>query len=75
MTTDWKTDPSCFSNIVDAIKNSGLRHSLTKLDISDNQTLNEGVVRKLLNANGMTNISVIYSEPEEELPICEIWDY
>ena len=44
--TDWKTAPSCFSHIVDAIDNSELRHSLTKLNIYQIQTLkktrNEG---------------------------------
>ena len=75
VTIDWKIHQSCFSNIVHAIGNSGLRHSLTKLDISDNQTLSKEIVQKLLNANGMTNISVIYSESEELLPVCEILDY
>ena len=63
VTTDWKTDPSCFFNIIDAIGNSGLRHSLSILDISDNQTLNKEVVKKLLKANGMNSIWVNYSQP------------
>ena len=63
LTTDWKTDPSCFSNIVDAIGSSGLRDSLTKLSIYDNQTLDKAKVQELLNAKGMTHILVELESP------------
>ena len=68
LTTDWMSDPSCFSHIVDAISNSGLRHSLTKLSIGYNQTLDKAKVQDLLNAKGMAHISVVeeYSYPSSE---------
>ena len=62
-TTDWKTDPSCFSHIVDAIGNSGLRHSLTKLSIAYNQTLDKAKVQDMMNVKGMAHISVVEEEP------------
>ena len=63
LTTNWITDPSCFSNIVDAIGGSGLRHSLTKLGIGSNPTLDKAKVQGLLNAKWMTHISVVTEEP------------
>ena len=39
LTTDYISEPSSFSHIVNAIGSSGLRHSLTKLGIYENQTL------------------------------------
>ena len=59
LTTDWKVDPSCFSNIVDAIGSSGLKQSLTKLGIYSNQTLKKKEVQELLNDNGMGHIEVV----------------
>ena len=59
LTTDWKADPSCFSNIVDAICNSGLKSSLTKLNIYYNETLKKQKVKELLNENGMGHIKVV----------------
>ena len=59
LSTDWISDPSCFSNIVDAISNSGLRRSLTKLSIDDNPTLDKSKVQKLLNAKGMARVSAV----------------
>ena len=59
LTTDWKDDPSCFSNIVDAISSSGLKNSLTKLGIYENQTLKKKKVQELLNVNGMEHIKVV----------------
>ena len=59
LTTDWKDDPSCFSNIVDAISSSGLKSSLTKLGIYENQTLKKQKVEELLNENGMGHIEVV----------------
>ena len=64
LTTDWISDPSCFSHIVDAISNSGLRHSLTKLDICWNPTLDKTKVQKLLNAKGMAHILVVEEYPD-----------
>ena len=61
--TDWKTDPSSFSHIVDAIGSSGLRHSLTKLSIGLNQNLDKTKVQELLNAKGMAHISVVLESP------------
>ena len=63
LTTDWKADPSAFSHIVDAISKSGLRHSLTKLDISYNPTLYKSKMQGLLNEKGMTNITVVLENP------------
>ena len=62
LSTDWKTDPSCFSNIVDAIGSSGLRQSLSKLNIYKNQTLKKKEVKELLNAKGMKRIKVVEEE-------------
>ena len=59
ITTDWKADPSKFSLIVDAIGSSGLKASLQKLDIHDNDTLSASEVQKELNAKGMSHISVV----------------
>ena len=58
LTTDWKSDPSWFLNIVDAICSSGLRHSLTKLDINSNPTLDKAKINELLSAKGMAHISI-----------------
>ena len=65
LTTDWKTDSSAFSHIVDAIAKSGLRHSLTKLSIYYNETLDQAKVEWLLSEKGITNITVV---PESSLP-------
>ena len=61
--TDWLSDPSCFSNIVDAISNSGLRDSLSKLSIYYNETLEKAKVQELLNAKGMAHIKVVLRDP------------
>ena len=68
LTTEWMSEPSCFSHIVDAIGNCGLRHSLTKLSISWNDTLDKIRVQKLLNEKEMTHISVVeeYQAPSSE---------
>ena len=63
LTTDWKTDPSCFSHIADAIGSSGLRHNLTKLDIAYNPTLDKAKVQNMLNVKGMAHISVVGEGP------------
>ena len=64
-TTDWKEDPSSFSLIVDAIGGSGLRTSLEKISIANNQTLSASKVQEELNAKGMSHISVVeeYAAP------------
>ena len=62
-TTDWKTDPSKFSLIVDAISSSGLKASLQKLNIYGNETLPVSKVQKELNAKGMSHISVVEKDP------------
>ena len=58
-TTDWKTDPSKFSLIVDAISSSGLKASLQMLRIAYNDTLIESEVQEELNEKGMSHISVV----------------
>ena len=58
-TTDWKTDPSKFSLIVDAISSSGLRASLERLSIYGNPTLSASKVQEELNEKGMPHISVV----------------
>ena len=65
-TTDWKTDPSCFESIVDAIKNSGLKDSLQKVSIGNNQTLSKGKVQELFNSKGMSHITVT---EEDQIPL------
>ena len=68
LTTDWMSDPSCFSHIVDAIGRSGLRHSLIKLSIGLNPTLSKSKVQELLNVKGMAHIKVVevYPDPSFE---------
>ena len=58
-TTDWKTDPNSFKNIVDAISRSGLRTSLKKISIKFNQTLSLYKVQALFEAKGMHHIRVV----------------
>ena len=62
--TDWKTNPFCFSYIVDAIGNSGLKRSLIKLNIYENQTLEKQKVQELLTAKGMKHIKVVEEESD-----------
>ena len=62
-TTDWKTDPSKFSLIVDAIGSSGLRASLEKLSIYNNQTLSASKVQEELNSKSMSHISMVEEYP------------
>ena len=59
LTTDWRADPSCFNYILNAIGSSGLKSSLTKLSIYENQTLEMQKVQELLNKNGMGHIEVV----------------
>ena len=60
--TDWIADPSRFSFIVDAISSSGLRDSLRKLSIYNNQTLWISEVQEEFNKKGMSHISVVDEE-------------
>ena len=64
--SEWKTDPSCFENIVDAIKNSGLKDSLQKVSIGYNQTLSKEKVQELFNSKGMSHITVT---EENQIPL------
>ena len=57
-TTDWKTDPSSFSNIVDAIGSSGLRTSLEKVSVYFNKSLSPSKIQEEFNLKGMSHISV-----------------
>ena len=57
--TDWKTDSSKFSIIVDAIGNSGLSSSLEQLIIFGNPTLSNFEVQLELNLKKMSHISVV----------------
>ena len=61
-TTDWKTNPQSFSLIIEAIGKSGLKTSLQKLGIDDNETLSVSNVQEELNAKGMSHISVIQEQ-------------
>ena len=58
-TTDWKADPLCFSYIVDAIGNSGLRDSLEELNIFGNPTLTTSKMQAELDMKLMSHIFVI----------------
>ena len=65
--SDWKTSPSSFKNIVEAISKSGLRDSLEEVDIEYNQTLKKDEVQTMFNELGMSHISVVqmHSNPME----------
>ena len=57
--TDWKSTPSCFKNIVEAISKSGLRDNLEQVDIYNNETLKKDEVQVMFNELGMSHISVV----------------
>ena len=61
--SDWKSTPSCFKNIVEAISKSGLRDSLEQVDIGYNQTLKKDEVQVMFNELGMSHISVVEEGP------------
>ena len=61
--SDWKSTPSCFKNIVEAISKSGLRDSLEQVDIWSNTTLNKDEVQVMFNELGMSHISVVEEGP------------
>ena len=62
--TDWKTTPSCFKNIVEAISKSGLKDSLEQVDIASNDTLKRDEVQAMFNELEMPHISVIQMHHE-----------
>ena len=57
--TDWKSDPDCFDNIIEAISNSGLRDSLQTISIYANQTLSVEKTQQSLNEKGMSHIKAV----------------
>ena len=57
--SDWKSTPSCFKNIVEAISKSGLKDSLEEVDIKWNQTLKKDEVQPMFNELEMSHISVV----------------
>ena len=61
--SDWKSNPSCFKNIVEAISESGLKDSLQEVDIIYNQTLDKDEVQAMFNELGMPHISVVLEGP------------
>ena len=65
--TDWKTNPSSFRNIVEAIAKSRLKDSLQQVDIGWNQTLCKDEVQAMFNELKMPHISVVekYTTPME----------
>ena len=65
--TDWKSTPTCFKNIVEAISKSGLKDSLEQVDIDYNHTLKKDEVQAMFNELGMSHISVVknFSFPME----------
>ena len=57
--TDWKSTPSCFKNIVEAISKSRLKDSLQEIDIRYNKTLNKDEVQAMFNDFKIPHISVV----------------
>ena len=57
--SDWKTTPSFFKNIVEAISKSGLKDSLQEVDIYENHTLEKDEVQAMFNELKMPHISVV----------------
>ena len=58
VTTDWKINLSAFLNIIDAIGKSGLKQSLTKIDISSNDTLDKANIKEYLDVKNMAHILI-----------------
>ena len=65
--SDWKTCPSSFRNIVEAISKSSLKDSLKQVDIECNQTLEKGEVQAMFNEFKIPHIFVdkAYTVPME----------
>ena len=57
--SDWKSTPSCFKNIVEAISKCGLKDSLQEVDIEYNETLNKDDIQAMFNELKMPHISVV----------------
>ena len=57
--SDWKSTPSSFKNIVEAISKSRLKDSLQQVDINGNQTLVKNEVQAMFNELEMPHISVV----------------
>ena len=57
--SDWKSTPSAFKNIVEAISKSGLKDSLQQVDIYANNTLKENEVQAMFDELEMSHISVV----------------
>ena len=55
---DWKSNPTYFNNIIDAIAKSDLKNSLQKISICKNQTLWMESIQKILNKNGGSRIAI-----------------
>ena len=62
--SDWKSTPSCFKNIVEAISKSGLKDSLEEVDIWCSYTLKKDKVQAMFNELGMSHISVVQMGPD-----------
>ena len=62
--SDWKSTPSSFKNIVEAISKSGLKDSLQQVDICVNDILHIGEVQAMFDELGMPHISVIKKWPK-----------
>ena len=61
--SDWKSTPSCFKNIVEAIAKSGLKDSLQEVDIDYNDNLKKDEIQDMFNELGMSHISVVQIRP------------
>ena len=57
--TDWKTSPTVFENIVEAISKCDLKIKLKTVDIHNNQSLDKTTVQQLFNNYGISHISAI----------------
>ena len=62
-TTDWKSNPSCFENIINAISKCKLKSSLEEINIYGNSTLDKAKVKQVFDAKGMSKINLIENAP------------
>ena len=62
--TEWKSTPSSFKNIVEAIAKSRLKYSLQQVDIYCNDTLEKDKVQAMFNELEMSHISVVETGPD-----------
>ena len=56
--TEWKSNPSLFSNIVSAIGDCGLKDSLSTLNVSGCK-LDRRKVQQMFNENSMGHVNVV----------------